>query len=95
MGIQEEFEISAKLVLREMQVQMNFTLVKERDMSTAQTAIEKAKLKSDKNIMNKLAEANTYDIALYKLGVKKFCEKLRKYQDLWDQVQKNGKVSCT
>jgi hypothetical protein len=70
-GLQEEFEISAKLILLEMNVVMNFTFVKERDQSNAQIVREKAAIKNNNAIMEKLRQLNHFDIDLYAYGTYK------------------------
>lgn len=94
MGIQEEFDISVQVMLREFQVSMNYTVKKERDMSNAGVAKKKAVLKGSAGIMNKLREINHYDVTLYELAVKKFCRTLEKYSDLMTIVRSRGKISC-
>lgn len=94
MGIQEEFDISVQVMLREFQVSMNYTVKKERDMSNAGIAKEKKRLKSNENVMAKLKEINHYDVALYQLSIRKFCNTLEKYSDLMAIVKANGKIAC-
>ena len=67
-GLQEEFEISAELLLREMDVVMPVNVTKERDQSNEKSSQLKAKLKGNKALMQRLKEINHYDVALYKLG---------------------------
>lgn len=93
-GIQEVFDISVQVMLREFQVSMNYTIKKERDMSNAGITREKQKLRSNTVLTKKLREINKYDIALYELAVKKFCQTIMKYSDLYEGVKSSGKISC-
>ena len=67
-GLQEEFEISSEIIVREFDLKMDVNVTKERDQSNEKIAAQKAALKADKKLMKKLRDVNHYDIALYKLG---------------------------
>lgn len=69
MGLQEEFEVSAQILLREFDVKMDVNVTKERDQNNEKISKQKAELKANKEMMKKLKEINHYDIALYKLGL--------------------------
>eukprot|EP00597_Dinobryon_sp_UTEXLB2267_P012007 CAMPEP_0170123592 /NCGR_PEP_ID=MMETSP0020_2-20130122/17581_1 /TAXON_ID=98059 /ORGANISM="Dinobryon sp., Strain UTEXLB2267" /LENGTH=250 /DNA_ID=CAMNT_0010355179 /DNA_START=48 /DNA_END=800 /DNA_ORIENTATION=- len=93
-GLQEEFEVSSELLLREMDVEMVVNVTKERDQSNEKSSQLKAKLKANKSLMQRLKEINHYDVALYELAVKRFCSTLKRYPDLVAKVKKRGKVKC-
>ena len=68
-GLQEEFEVSAYAVARELQTNESISIVKERDQQSSQS-IKKQKqdiLKNQK-VMDRLREVNQYDIRLYQVG---------------------------
>ena len=67
-GLQEEFEVSSEIIVREFDLKMDVNVTKERDQSNEKIASQKAALKADKKLMKKLRDVNHYDIALYKLG---------------------------
>lgn len=73
-GVQEEFDISAELLLREMDVEMAVNVTKERDQSNEKSSQLKAKLKGNKALMQRLKEINHYDVALYGLGEMTFMQ---------------------
>lgn len=93
-GIQEDFDASVSVMLRDFNVSMDYTIKKERDMSNAGIAKAKAKLKNDPMIIKKLREINSYDMKLYDLAIKKFCESANKYPELLAVIRKKGKVPC-
>lgn len=72
-GLQEEFEISAKMLIREMGVpsekEKEITLVNEREQgSNKNIKTQKGEILSNPDLMNRVRETNDYDIRLYKLG---------------------------
>lgn len=67
-GLQEEFEVSSEIIVREFDLKMDVNVTKERDQSNEKIASQKAALKADKKLMKKLRDVNHYDVALYKLG---------------------------
>eukprot|EP01036_Dinobryon_divergens_P034571 gene34571-44688_t len=93
-GLQEEFEVSSEIIVREFDLKMDVNVTKERDQSNEKIASQKAALKADKKLMKKLRDVNHYDIALYKLGVKRFCEAVKRYPDLYEKVKARKKVKC-
>lgn len=94
-GLQEEFEISAKAFAREIiQDDSKISITKERGQDSKKLIDEKKKLKSDRRIVDRLHQVNDYDLRLYQRAVERFCEGLEKYPDLLQQVRENGKVHC-
>ena len=72
-GLQEEFEISAKVLIREMNVPADkakdIGLVNEREQgSNKNIKKQKGEILENKDLMNRVREVNDYDIKLYKLG---------------------------
>ncbi len=72
-GLQEEFEVSAKALIRLMGVPTNkwseFSLVNEREQgSNKQIKKQKQEILENDELMDKVREFNSYDIQLYKIG---------------------------
>jgi hypothetical protein len=73
-GLQEAYEVSVTLMLRELGMPNNFTVpvTKERDQSSSATsriAKEKKELLSNQVLMARTKELNSYDIKLYSHGI--------------------------
>lgn len=70
-GLQEEFDVSAILLARELGLNdHNVTVVKEREQQgMKQIKIKKAEITSNDNLMSRLRQVNDYDIQIYKLGM--------------------------
>lgn len=68
-GIQEAYDLSVKLLLREMNMDyLKVSIEKERDMGDKRTTIAKNKLKANKKLMERTRVVNSYDVKLYNLG---------------------------
>lgn len=69
-GLQEEFDLSAVLLSRELGLDdRNVTVVKEREQQgMKQIKAKKAEITSNSSLMARVREVNDYDIRLYKLG---------------------------
>lgn len=71
-GLQEAYEVSVTLLLREMGMSgLNITIQKERDQSSSATtriAREKKVLLADKALMTRTRVLNLFDLALYARG---------------------------
>ena len=68
-GLQEAYDISVRLLLREMNMDyLNVTVFKERDQSDRRTTEQKNKLRKNKKLMERTKDVNSFDIKLYKLG---------------------------
>lgn len=71
-GLQEAYEVSVTLLLREMGMAgLNITVQKERDQSSSATtriARDKKALLADKELMTRTRVLNLYDLALYARG---------------------------
>lgn len=70
-GLQEEFQLSSELLLRELGMADKLPqpeIKKERDQSTGKTSEQKAAIKADQELMRLAREVNQYDLRLYKKG---------------------------
>eukprot|EP01038_Epipyxis_sp_PR26KG_P007603 gene7603-10353_t len=94
-GLQEEFDLSVQLLLRMTNITMEVNIIKERDQNNENIVNQKMELKSNRQYMKRLEEVNTYDYQLYKIVTKKFCDLIKVYPDLYNQVIENEKVKCT
>ena len=93
-GIQEAYDLSVKIMLRELSVNHELSVVKERDQaSSKKMKMKKMEILNNSTAIKKLRDHNFWDIELYKLGVEKFCRTAKKYPDLYEEVKKT-KVKC-
>lgn len=67
-GLQEAYDISVEVLLREYGQTLNITIAKERDQNTKQLREQKMKLSSNEALMRRLREINHFDLDLYSLG---------------------------
>lgn len=72
-GLQEEFEISVQLLLREMHfpssIASNITIAKEREQtSNRKISKEKKEIRTNESLMARIRIANIFDIRLYRQG---------------------------
>ena len=101
-GLQEAYDISVKLLLRELNVSnMNkhsgheISILKERDNTVSKSILkEKATIKGNRDIMNKIYINNLWDIHLYRIAKERFCATVKMYPDLIIQLQETTKVRC-
>lgn len=95
-GIQEEFSLSSAALAREMGLSDgNVTVLKEREQQgMKQIKQRKAELIKNEPLMKRLREVNNYDIQLYNLAIKRFCQGIAKHADLFDKLVAHGKVDC-
>ncbi len=68
-GLQEAYDITVEMLLRELNVTLTTKILKERDQSNPQIAKQKAALKANHTIMNRYKELNKIDYDLYHLGI--------------------------
>jgi hypothetical protein len=67
-------------------------IVNERDQGNAQSINRnKADIKANEQLMDKARRVNNYDIMLYDLAVRKFCEVVKQYDHLWEEFTTLGK----
>jgi hypothetical protein len=94
-GIQEAYDISVQVLLRELQMDIKVSVLKERDQgNTKLIARQKKELKENKRLMSRVNELNQVDHDLYALAVAKFCYTTSKYPDLLDLLRSTTKVQC-
>ncbi len=102
-GVQEAYDVSVKLMLRELGVVGNSTrangesdepkIVRERD-NGGSAAKQKAAILSNPVLMKRIQDLNYWDRHLYRIATERFCATAKKYPDLYAQVQKT-KVRCS
>jgi hypothetical protein len=92
-GIQEAYEISVKVLLREMNMShITIPIEKERDMNTKSLVEQKNKIKNNAQLMARVRALNAEDIALYTMGVQKFCVTTKQYPDLLLQLKQKTSI---
>jgi hypothetical protein len=68
-GIQEEYDISVKVMLKELNITLNTVIKKERDQKSSKSiALQKKEIKSNDKIISRMREVNSFDVELYNLG---------------------------
>lgn len=68
-GIQEEYEISVEVMLRELNVTINASITKERNQQKSKSVQrQKAAITEDQKILARMKELNSYDVQLYEIG---------------------------
>ena len=68
-GLQEEYEVSVKVLLQEFNIEVTTTISKERDTQRSKSQTRnKAALKANKRILKRTEIVNSYDMQLYQLG---------------------------
>lgn len=70
-GLQEEFQLSSELLLREIGMTEKLPqpeIKKERDQSNGEIARQKADIKNNAALMKRAREVNQYDLKLYEIG---------------------------
>jgi hypothetical protein len=94
-GIQEAYDLSVQVMLRELNVPIKVDVLKERDQqSSKRIAQDKADIKGNNTLLERVWEVNAYDMKLYKSGLVKFCKTARKYDDLYAEIKAKTKVDC-
>lgn len=93
-GIQEAYDISVKVLLREFNISINSPILKERDQNSGKISLQKKELKANSTLITKFQELNKFDYDLYNLGISKFCRSVRKYPDLLLSLSQTTKIKC-
>lgn len=93
-GLQEAYDVSVKVLLRELSVNVDIPILKERDQSTPLAVRRKNAILNNATAINKIRAHNTFDSDLYKVAVRKFCKTCKKYPDLYAELAKVKKVKC-
>jgi hypothetical protein len=88
-GLQEVYELSVQLMLRELQMEhLYHPTHKERDNTGDKSvAAAKAAILKNESAVNKLRQVNRWDANLYRLAVDRFCATIRKHLDLHQQLE--------
>jgi hypothetical protein len=94
-GLQEAYDLSVKLLLRELDVHKEIAIVKERD-NTASKSIkaEKAAILGNAKLMSKIKAVNEWDVHLYRVAKERFCATISAHPDLLAQLTATTKVRC-
>ena len=68
-GLQEEYDVSVKVLLQEFNIEITTTISKERDQQRSKSQTRnKAALKKNKRTVRRAEIVNSYDMQLYELG---------------------------
>ena len=67
-GIQEAYDISVQLLMRELNVTLQTTIKKEREQGNAKISAQKKELKANSALMQRYKDLNSIDYELYRLG---------------------------
>ena len=94
-GIQEAYDLSVQVMIRELNVPVKVEVKKERDQQSSKSITkQKADIKANNTLLARVREVNAYDIRLYHLGLVKFCKAAKKYDDLYQEIRTTTKVDC-
>lgn len=95
MGIQEEYDLSVLVMLRELGIPLTTDIKKERDQQkSASLAKQKEDIKSNEVLTSRLRVVNSFDIDLYQLAFKRFCVTAKKYPELYARLKGESKARC-
>jgi hypothetical protein len=68
-GLQEAYDLSVKIMLREFNMSLDIEIQKERDQGTSLSIKrQKDELKGNKPLMDRVRQVNSHDLQLYELG---------------------------
>ena len=94
-GVQEAYDLSVQVMLRELHVPAQVDVKKERDQQSSKSiAKQKAAIKHNATVLARVREVNAYDMEFYRLGKKKFCTAAQKYDDLYARLKHTTTVDC-
>lgn len=71
-GLQEVYDLSVDMLLREFQIKLDIKLPKERSESSKGVKEGKKQILADKNLIKKARLVNAFDVRLYRYG-KSYC----------------------
>jgi hypothetical protein len=71
---------------------LEIPIEKERDMNTRSLTEQKNKIKKNDQLMARVRAINAQDIALYQIGVQKFCVTTKQYPDLLLQLKQKSNI---
>jgi hypothetical protein len=93
-GLQEQYELSVELLAAELNLGYTIPVKNERENSKGgRVSKNKQVIKNNKLLMDRAAQTNSYDVQLYALAIKKFCDTLAKHTDLLAKLDRK-KVVC-
>ncbi len=92
-GLQEAYELSVEVMLRELGLTINIPVKREREQVSKSQQMKKSEIISNEQYMKRAKEVNQYDTLLYELAKKRFCSAVRKYPDLSAKLSET-KVRC-
>ena len=94
-GIQEAYDVSVQVMLRELRVPAQVEIKKERDQQSSKSITkQKAAIKNNTTLLARVREVNAYDVQLYRQGLSRFCATTNKYPDLVEKLHATTKVRC-
>lgn len=67
-GLQEAYELSVEVMLRELGTTITLPVKREREQVSKKLTADKKKLTTNTTLMHRAAEVNSYDFKLYELG---------------------------
>lgn len=67
-GIQEAYDLSIELLLRELNTTLSQPIQREREQKSGKINAAKEAIVSNRDLMQRAREANQYDIRLYEAG---------------------------
>jgi hypothetical protein len=67
-GVQEAYDVSVEILLREFHTKLSIPLPKERSESDKKTKEAKAIVQKNSTLLKKAEKMNSYDMRLYKYG---------------------------
>ena len=83
-------------MLRELKVVLKTAEVKrERDQQYDPfSADQKQAIRSNEELLARLKEVNSFDVALYKLAFIRFCKTTKMYPDLYQRLKESSREKC-
>lgn len=93
--MQEEYELSVQVMLRELGVSLTTEIKNERSQqSKSKIKREKARIKANLGLFTRLKDVNVFDLNLYYLALCRFCITIHEYPDLYAQVKPETRDKC-
>jgi hypothetical protein len=93
--VQEEYELSVQVMLRELGVSLTTEIKNERSQqSKSKIKREKAHIKANLGLLSRLRDVNVYDLNLYYLAFFRFCTTIAVYPDLYAQMKPETRLKC-
>ena len=95
-AIQEEYDVSVEVMLRELKVNIKSKEVRrERDQQYDPfLADQKQAIRANEDLLARLKKFNYYDVELYKLAFTRFCRATIKYPDLYQRLKESSREKC-